>query len=249
MRRQASYLEGESAFEQRRQALRQGPLLAALQGQGPWPPLRNDLQTVVEPEVACVREGLDLLRQAPGSVAVAMSGSGPSLFALFSTVAKAERALEHLATPLNDARLRGLVLSLQWLRCQPGPSRRRRTMSEPEEVTPSTSAQPRKGPLSFLSGALTSALLGWLSLGVSQRVVGYYVDHPTQLRLGDGPEHRHRCENPGGGHVLSGDLQLWLHRPGAVSGVPAQPGASRKRAESLSSGAKHRSSLVEDLIR
>ncbi|MCT0226246.1 4-(cytidine 5'-diphospho)-2-C-methyl-D-erythritol kinase [Synechococcus sp. CS-1328] len=93
--RQASYLEGETAFEQRRQALRQGPLLAALQGQAPWPPLQNDLQTVVEPEVACVREGLELLRQAPGALAVAMSGSGPSLFALFSTLTEAERALEH----------------------------------------------------------------------------------------------------------------------------------------------------------
>ncbi|CAK6695470.1 MULTISPECIES: 4-(cytidine 5'-diphospho)-2-C-methyl-D-erythritol kinase [unclassified Synechococcus] len=103
LRRQATYVEGESAFEQRRQALRQGPLLAALQGHGPWPPLRNDLQTVVEPEVACVREGLVLLRQAPGAEQVAMSGSGPSLFALFSTVADAERALEHLATPLRDA--------------------------------------------------------------------------------------------------------------------------------------------------
>ncbi|QPN66133.1 DUF3082 domain-containing protein [Synechococcus sp. CBW1006] len=51
-------------------------------------------------------------------------------------------------------------------------------MSESEEATPSTTTQPRKGPLSFLSGALTSALLGWLSLGVSQRVVGYYIDHP-----------------------------------------------------------------------
>jgi hypothetical protein len=39
---------------------------------------------------------------------------------------------------------------------------------------------PRKGPLSFLSGALTSGLLAWLSLGVSQRVVGWYVTHPPQ---------------------------------------------------------------------
>ncbi len=37
---------------------------------------------------------------------------------------------------------------------------------------------PRKGPLSFLSGALTSGLLAWLCLGVSGRVVGYYADHP-----------------------------------------------------------------------
>jgi hypothetical protein len=37
---------------------------------------------------------------------------------------------------------------------------------------------PRKGPLSFLSGALTSGLLGWLCLKLSQRVVGWYVEHP-----------------------------------------------------------------------
>ncbi|MFM7314244.1 MAG: DUF3082 domain-containing protein [Cyanobium sp.] len=37
---------------------------------------------------------------------------------------------------------------------------------------------PRKGPLSFLSGALTSGLLGWLCLGLSQKVVLYYGAHP-----------------------------------------------------------------------
>ena len=37
---------------------------------------------------------------------------------------------------------------------------------------------PRKGPLSFLSGAVTSVLLAWLSLGLSQKVVGYYRVHP-----------------------------------------------------------------------
>jgi hypothetical protein len=36
----------------------------------------------------------------------------------------------------------------------------------------------RKGPLSFLSGALTSGLLAWLSLGLSGRVVAYYGAHP-----------------------------------------------------------------------
>jgi len=38
--------------------------------------------------------------------------------------------------------------------------------------------QPRKGPLSFLSGALTSALLACLALGLSRRVVAYYGAHP-----------------------------------------------------------------------
>ena len=40
------------------------------------------------------------------------------------------------------------------------------------------SERPRKGPLSFLSGALTSGLLAWVCLGLSGRVVGYYAEHP-----------------------------------------------------------------------
>ncbi len=43
---------------------------------------------------------------------------------------------------------------------------------------PPAPATPRKGPLSFLSGALTSGLLAWVCLGLSSRVVGYYAEHP-----------------------------------------------------------------------
>jgi 4-diphosphocytidyl-2-C-methyl-D-erythritol kinase len=94
------YLNEEDEFAQRRQALRQGPLLAGLRGTAPLPPIRNDLQAVVEPEVASVREGLALLRQAPETLAVAMSGSGPSLFALFADPSMAEAARQRLAEPL-----------------------------------------------------------------------------------------------------------------------------------------------------
>jgi hypothetical protein len=45
----------------------------------------------------------------------------------------------------------------------------------------SPASPPRKGPLSFLSGALTSGLLAWLCLGLSQRVVGWYVTHPPHF--------------------------------------------------------------------
>ncbi len=38
--------------------------------------------------------------------------------------------------------------------------------------------RPRKGPLSFLSGSLTSFGFAWLALQLSGRVVGYYGDHP-----------------------------------------------------------------------
>ncbi len=95
------YLESEVDFEQRRQALRHGPLLAALAAPGPLPPLRNDLQSVVAPEVESVRSGLDLLRRAPQALAVAMSGSGPSLYALYPDLAAAEAARSALAGELD----------------------------------------------------------------------------------------------------------------------------------------------------
>ena len=95
------YLNDEVEFAQRRQALREGPLLAGLRGTAPLPPIRNDLQAVVEPEVASVREGLALLWQAPEALAVAMSGSGPSLFALFAYPSMAEAARQQLAASLT----------------------------------------------------------------------------------------------------------------------------------------------------
>ena len=91
------YLEAEADFEQRRQALRQAPLLGAIAGNGSWPPLRNDLQAVVEPEVETVRQGLALLRQSEQPLGVAMSGSGPTLFALFPGVDQARSAHADLA--------------------------------------------------------------------------------------------------------------------------------------------------------
>jgi 4-diphosphocytidyl-2-C-methyl-D-erythritol kinase len=98
-----TYLADEQAFADRRQALRLSPLVHALQGQGSWPALRNDLQSVVEPEVPVVAAGMTLLRRAEASLAVAMSGSGPSLFALFSTRELAAQAAAALAAPLAAA--------------------------------------------------------------------------------------------------------------------------------------------------
>ena len=37
---------------------------------------------------------------------------------------------------------------------------------------------PRKGPLSFLSGAVTAGLISWLALGMSRRMVLYFAMHP-----------------------------------------------------------------------
>lgn len=97
------YLSSDADFEQRRNALRQGPLLQVLGRGGPWPRLRNDLQAVVEPEVPVVMQGLALLQQLPEALAVAMSGSGPSLFALFSDRDGAAQAAQTLADPLRQA--------------------------------------------------------------------------------------------------------------------------------------------------
>jgi 4-diphosphocytidyl-2-C-methyl-D-erythritol kinase len=97
------YLTSEIDFEQRRQSLRQGRLVQCLGGERPGelPPLRNDLQAVVEPELACVREGLALLRSSSAALAVAMSGSGPSMFALYADLERARAAREELAERLE----------------------------------------------------------------------------------------------------------------------------------------------------
>jgi 4-diphosphocytidyl-2-C-methyl-D-erythritol kinase len=100
--REDVYLHSEQEFAQRRQALREGPLVRALAGGGALPPLRNDLQAVVEPEVSSVREGLALLRSLTKPLAVAMSGSGPSLFALFADPDQALAAQAQLAGQLES---------------------------------------------------------------------------------------------------------------------------------------------------
>ncbi len=50
------------------------------------------------------------------------------------------------------------------------------TITEPHSPEPNPG--PRKGPLSFLSGAVTAAMLCWLSLRLSQTLVVYYALHP-----------------------------------------------------------------------
>ncbi len=55
--------------------------------------------------------------------------------------------------------------------------------------TPSSSSEAsspkrqRKGPLSFLSGSITSFGFGWLALQLAQRIVGYYAEHPPQYEV------------------------------------------------------------------
>ncbi|MFN6352107.1 MAG: 4-(cytidine 5'-diphospho)-2-C-methyl-D-erythritol kinase [Cyanobacteriota bacterium] len=107
------YLSQEADFEQRRQALRQSSLLQGLRGQGPLPPLRNDLQAVVAPDVPSVALALELLQQSPEAMAVAMSGSGPTVFGLFGTVQAAGRVQEALAEALQVAGLESWCCALR----------------------------------------------------------------------------------------------------------------------------------------
>jgi 4-diphosphocytidyl-2-C-methyl-D-erythritol kinase len=100
------YLSRESDFEQRREALRRSPLLQALRGEAPLPRLRNDLQAVVAPEVPSVGRALACLAQGEEQpLAVAMSGSGPTVFGLFASPAAAASARESLAPALQEAGL------------------------------------------------------------------------------------------------------------------------------------------------
>ena len=51
-------------------------------------------------------------------------------------------------------------------------------MSTSDPKTTPPAEQPRKGPLSFLSGAFTAGLLAWLAFGLSRRMVVYFALHP-----------------------------------------------------------------------
>ena len=86
------YLCDEDAFAQRRQQLRAASWLHPLRTAEP-PPLRNDLQDVVAPQTASVQSALGLLQGLPGQLRTAMSGSGPSCFALFANRLDADQAL------------------------------------------------------------------------------------------------------------------------------------------------------------
>ena len=98
------YLEGEQAFEERRKALRQADWTRPLRAEAP-PPLRNDLQSVAEPETDAVQVALRLLRTLEKPLAVAMSGSGPSCFALFRTPEQCQDAQAVLSDRFREVGL------------------------------------------------------------------------------------------------------------------------------------------------
>ena len=106
-----SYLQGEAAFEQRREQLRQASWLQRL-SPACLPPLRNDLQRVVEPETAAVQTALRLLSTVPESLAVAMSGSGPSCFALMPSMEACQRGQDRLQEAFTAAGLQAWCCGL-----------------------------------------------------------------------------------------------------------------------------------------
>jgi 4-diphosphocytidyl-2-C-methyl-D-erythritol kinase len=110
--KEKDYLQGEMAFEQRRQALRDTTWLQPLRAGCP-PPLRNDLQLVVAPETSAVQASLQLLQALPNTLAVAMSGSGPSCFALFRDQDQCDQAAADLAPQLKAAGLKAWVCSFR----------------------------------------------------------------------------------------------------------------------------------------
>ena len=83
------YLITEKQFEEKRNALRSKPWLKSL-GKGSKPDLVNNLQEVVAPLTPSLENALYRLSNLPGAISVAMSGSGPSCFALYSHFEKAQ---------------------------------------------------------------------------------------------------------------------------------------------------------------
>ena len=106
------YLQAEHAFEERRDMLRNAVWLHPLRASSP-PPLRNDLEPVVEPETKAVQIALKLLRAQSDALAVSMSGSGPSCFAIYSDLHSSKQALASLSQDLEHAGLQAWSCSLR----------------------------------------------------------------------------------------------------------------------------------------
>ena len=110
------YLKGEQAFCSARQALRRGEMVAALR-RGDLTTtghlLLNQMEEVVAAQIPAVAQNLELLRQTPDCCGVCMSGSGPSVFALFATVEAARAACRSLAGRLKTNEIQAWVCGLR----------------------------------------------------------------------------------------------------------------------------------------
>ena len=110
------YLKGEQAFCGARQALRRGEMVAAL-NRGDITTvghmLCNQMEDMVTAQLPAVRQNLELLRQASDCCGVSMTGSGPSVFALFATMEAAEVAQRTLANRLKANEIQAWVCGLR----------------------------------------------------------------------------------------------------------------------------------------
>ena len=106
------YLQAEHDCEERRDMLRNAAWLHPLRASSP-PPLRNDLEPVVEPETRAVQIALKLLRTHSDALAVSMSGSGPSCFAIYPDLHSSEQALAFLGQDLENSGLQAWSCSLR----------------------------------------------------------------------------------------------------------------------------------------
>ncbi len=102
----SKYINDEGDFHVRRQLLRNSNWLKPLNVLSP-PPLRNDLQEVVAPITPAVKNSLKFLSSLSGAVSLAMSGSGPSCFAIFPSLDAATSALENKKAELKKYGLDG----------------------------------------------------------------------------------------------------------------------------------------------
>ncbi len=98
------YLKAEEDFEKRRRLVKNASWLNPLSTSNP-PPLRNDLQEVIEPITPAVRNALEFLSTLEGVLSFSMSGSGPSCFGLFADIGTAKQSIAE-----NQAKLELLGL-------------------------------------------------------------------------------------------------------------------------------------------
>ncbi len=108
----STYLKSENDFELRRQRLKKENWLIPLSALNP-PPLKNDLQQLVAKATPSVQKSLELLSELPDTIGIAMSGSGPSCFALFPTFTLAKKVLNENRRRLEEFGLDSWCCSFQ----------------------------------------------------------------------------------------------------------------------------------------
>ena len=104
---ESKYLTKESEFEKKRNSLRHSDWIAEFKNDPSsfMPPLYNDLQQVVSPKVSSVQRTLKSLGKMPCALTYAMSGSGPSCFALYENISTLRIDLEENKSLFEDAGL------------------------------------------------------------------------------------------------------------------------------------------------